>query len=279
LAYLRVIHSSKDTAALLRIVNVPSRRLGKERIAVLVKDAENQSRSLWESIQALISGEIRFATNDKAAEGALATLVRTITSIRKKLKSNDMNLVSEIIDWLRNNVNYDDYLRKKFGPNADERIGNLDELKNFALEVDRATKENVLPDVIVETTAEEETPLERFLGNIALMTDVQDAGEDKVDSVLYLTVSADDQITISTIHAAKGMTLSEVSDYIGLEWPVVFIPGMYQGSIPHLKAEDTDEERRLLYVAMTRAQGILYLSFPSKNSNGGINEDDFAHFR
>ena len=64
---------------------------------------------------------------------------------------------------------------------------------------------------------------------------------------------------------------------IGLEWPVVFIPGLYQGSIPHLKADDTDEERRLLYVAMTRAQSLLYLSFPSKNSNGGIANNYLAH--
>ena len=63
---------------------------------------------------------------------------------------------------------------------------------------------------------------------------------------------------------------SEIINKLGLEWPVVFIPGLYQGSIPHLKADDTDEERRLLYVAMTRAQCLLYLSFPSKNSNGGI---------
>lgn len=60
-----------------------------------------------------------------------------------------------------------------------------------------------------------------------------------------------------------------VSDSVGLEWPVVFIPGVYQGSIPHSRAEDVDEERRLLYVAMTRAQSLLYLSFPSKNSKDG----------
>jgi len=55
----------------------------------------------------------------------------------------------------------------------------------------------------------------------------------------------------------------------GLEWPVVFIPCVYEGSIPHFRSEDVAEERRLLYVAMTRAQGLLYLSYPSKNSNDG----------
>lgn len=55
----------------------------------------------------------------------------------------------------------------------------------------------------------------------------------------------------------------------GLEWPVVFIPGVYQGSIPHLRSENIDEERRLLYVAATRAQSLLYLTFPAKNGLGG----------
>jgi len=57
---------------------------------------------------------------------------------------------------------------------------------------------------------------------------------------------------------------------VGLEWPIVFIPAVYQGSIPHSRAEDTDEERRLLYVAMTRAQALLYMSCPVKNSQKGI---------
>jgi DNA helicase II / ATP-dependent DNA helicase PcrA len=61
----------------------------------------------------------------------------------------------------------------------------------------------------------------------------------------------------------------EFSDVLGLEWPVVFIPGIYQGSIPHSKSEDVDEERRLLYVAMTRAESLLYLSLPIQNGSGG----------
>jgi hypothetical protein len=75
-------------------------------------------------------------------------------------------------------------LRKKFGPDADERIGNLEELKTFAIEVDRVTMEHTLPELgITEATLENETSLSRFLGNIALMTDVRDEGEDKVDCV------------------------------------------------------------------------------------------------
>jgi DNA helicase-2/ATP-dependent DNA helicase PcrA len=187
LAYLRVIHSLKDTAALLRIINVPGRRLGKERIAVLVTDSETKSRSLWESVQALIGGEIRFTSNDRAMETAIRNFVRTITAARRILVSKDIPSVSDLIDYVREHVSYDDYLRKKFGPDADERIGNLEELKTFASEVDRVADENVLPDIgMVEVQDEGETALERFLGNIALMTDVRDAGEDMVDCVSCL---------------------------------------------------------------------------------------------
>jgi DNA helicase II / ATP-dependent DNA helicase PcrA len=204
--------------ALLRIINVPGRRLGKERIAVLVKDTETKSRSLWESIQALLVGEIRFASNDKVAENALRGFVRTIAAARKTLASTEITNVAELIDYIRENVNYDDHLRKKFGPEADERIANLEELKTFSVEVERVTEENNLPDIgIVEAKEEEETALERFLGNIALMTDVRDAGEDKVASVGHYLRRAEVQITISTIHAAKGFKcFNLLTDRIGM---------------------------------------------------------------
>ena len=100
--------------------------------------------------------------------------------------------------------------------------------------------------------AAEET-LSKFLANVALATEIQreDESDESNNTPQY-------RVTISTIHAAKG-----------LEWPVVFIPSAFEGSIPHSRAEDTNEERRLLYVAMTRAQALLYISCPMKNSQRG----------
>jgi DNA helicase-2/ATP-dependent DNA helicase PcrA len=85
--------------------------------------------------------------------------------------------------------------------------------------------------------------LSKFLANVTLSSAADQEGGDG------------EQVTISTIHAAKG-----------LEWPIVFMPAMYDGSIPHSRADDHDEERRLLYVGMTRAQGLLYLSCPVKQA-------------
>ena len=188
-----MIRSLKDSAALLRIINVPNRRLGKERIAMLVKDGETKDRTIWESIQGLISGEIRFASTDKAAETGLAQFVRCITVARRQLVEGELPTVSELIDYVRKGVKYDDHLRKKFGPDTDERIGNLEELKTFASELDRVTEENVLPDIgVADAQVEEETPLSRFLGNIALMTDVKNGVDEKADSVsLFLNFTDD----------------------------------------------------------------------------------------
>ena len=102
-----------------------------------------------------------------------------------------------------------------------------------------------------------EEVLARFLASISLSADRQ-AIEDGVEKQC---------ITISTIHAAKG-----------LEWPVVFVPAVYEGSIPHSRAEDTDEERRLLYVAMTRAQALLYLSVPKRQSRDNAEETMLSQF-
>jgi superfamily I DNA/RNA helicase len=158
--------------------------MGKERIATLVNNSESKSRPLWESLQAFVSGGLRFPQNDQGAERALTNLVRTLGCARQQLAANLIPNVAELIDFVRDKVNYDDHLKKKFGPEADERIGNLEELKNFAGEIERITEDNQLPDIGgEEETRVEESPLERFLGNISLMTDVRDSGDDKIDSV------------------------------------------------------------------------------------------------
>jgi DNA helicase II / ATP-dependent DNA helicase PcrA len=69
------------------------------------------------------------------------------------------------------------------------------------------------------------------------------------------------------------------SDDVGLEWPVVFIPGVHSGSFPVAKTTNLDEERRLLYVAMTRAQGLLYLSYFQDPTYGdGISKKSSSDF-
>ena len=187
--------------------------MGKERITVLLKDSETKNRTLWESIQALISGEIRFASSDRAAEISLSSLVRCINTARQKLASGDLATVADLIDYIRKTLQYDEYLRKKFGPEVDERLGNIEELKTFSKEVDQVTEENTLPDIgISEATEEEETALSRFLGNIALMTDVRDGGEEKADCVCYYLTITEKRLLYPPFTLPRVFTSISVSD-------------------------------------------------------------------
>jgi DNA helicase II / ATP-dependent DNA helicase PcrA len=180
-----VIHSPDDSAALLRIVNVPNRRLGKQRIDILVKDGQTNSRSLWQSLHALISGEIRFPTKDTVTESCLVSFIASIKTAQQNHASRQLATVSDLINYVRSVLGYDGHLRKKFGPEFDERVGNVEELKTFSTEIEQVTEENKLPDIGVGGSQnQEETPLQRFLGNIALMTDVRDAEDDKYDNVI-----------------------------------------------------------------------------------------------
>jgi len=176
---------------------------------MLVRDSEAKNRTLWESVMGLISGEIRFSSNDKAAEAGLGSFIRCINLSRQKLAAGDLSTVSELIDYVRKQLQFDDYLRKKFGPEADERINNLEELKTFSKEVEQVTDENKLPEIgVLETTEEEETPLSRFLGNIALMTDVRDGAEDKIDCVGHNPISPNSRSLYQPYTPRKANTIS-----------------------------------------------------------------------
>jgi len=168
--------------AIQRILNVPNRRLGDQRLSHFINDSEANSRSIWNSIEAFLRGEIRFPINDKQAEDNLAAFMRTIRLAQTRLATGQIASVADLIDFVREQVKYDGHLRKKFGPEADERIANLDELKTFANEIAKFTNENELPDIGLGDTPEE-SPLERFMGNISLMTDVQSGEDEKFDNV------------------------------------------------------------------------------------------------
>ena len=155
-------------------------------MAVLLKHSESKSLSMWDTIHAFLRGEFRFATVDKQAEDNIAAFTNTIKVARERLVSQQIASVAELIEFVRESVRYDAHLRKKFGPEADDRIANVEELKTFANEIAKVTNENELPDIGLGETPEESL-LERFLGNITLMTDVQDGDDGKLDNVWGLT--------------------------------------------------------------------------------------------
>lgn len=279
LDYLRVIQNPGNNDALVRVVNVPPRRVGETTVKALIEEGFRGKKTLWEVIKGGIRGEIRLETKiTKTAEQGLASFANVIITARKMLFEEENEIfiggdrlglnarmeptqkttLVDIVYYLMKKLCYGDYLERHYPEDWESRWSNVEELvMQAASYMNDATNnlseeddEEALPQIDGIEQQKSSTiveSLDRFLANVSLVSEAQE--EEKKEVALR------EEITISTIHMAKG-----------LEWPVVFIPGCYEGSIPHSRCDDTDEERRLLYVAMTRAMVILYMSCPKKNS-------------
>ncbi|CAI4220002.1 unnamed protein product [Parascedosporium putredinis] len=224
LDYLRVIYQPDNNDAVVRIINKPKRGVGEVTIKKLLEEAETSKLSLWSMILGHCRGQRKLKTNlTKAAENKLSGgLIRMICGLRHRRERKGENgepvlgLVS-LMEDLITQLDFREHIRASYPEEHESRLSNVDELLTLA------------EDFVKDLDLEEDLP--------------------EVEGVTEL-------VTISTIHAAKG-----------LEWPVVFVPAVYTGSLPHSRSEDDDEERRLLYVAMTRAQALLYLTVPWHTHN------------
>lgn len=245
--YLRTISHPDNNQAFLAIINVPSRKIGETSVAQLIKLGEDQKLSLWAVVQKVLCGDLSTAKKlSKPCEQELGRLVSLIKNARQKMDTMVPAVVpSKLIDFIVKSLDFENYLKERYQNDHEDRLENVKELITHASEVllQPSSEEQLAPVDGIEQQRLDgaQEVLAQFLANIVLSTEVENSeeGNDKP------------RVTISTIHSAKG-----------LEWPVVFIPAVYEGSIPHSRADDTDEERRLLYVAMTRAQALLTLTFP-----------------
>jgi DNA helicase II / ATP-dependent DNA helicase PcrA len=257
LDYLRTISQPNNNAALSAIINVPSRKIGDESVKELLRLADENGVSLWAVIQKITKGELVMRKKlSRPAEQNLCRLISLIKEAKKKMCNVSAESTAKfLLDYCIKQLDFKQYLRGKHAEDHENRWANVEELRNQAADIaqsgsgkDRTEDDEGLPDI--EGLEKQQLDgnneaLASFLANITLSSDLQ-AAEDGLEKAC---------VTISTIHSAKG-----------LEWPIVFIPAVYEGSIPHSRAEDTDEERRLLYVAMTRAQALLYLTCPLRQS-------------
>lgn len=275
LDYLRVISQPKNNDALARIINVPSRGVGLTTVKALLEEAEGKASNLWTLVRDTVQGHAKPKSKiSKQAEHSLSLFVNIILTVRNKLLDPvDPHSPEDLLKLLLKKIELRGYLEKSYEDNHEARWANVEELLVQASDYTLSKSQNsaklgdeeMLPEIKgleQETGNAAEDLLSKFLANVALATELQT--EEKTIEGEVVTQS---QVTISTIHAAKG-----------LEWPVVFIPSAYDGSIPHSRAEDTNEERRLLYVAMTRAQALLYISCPIKNSQRGKTNSSFDRY-
>jgi DNA helicase-2/ATP-dependent DNA helicase PcrA len=254
LDYLRVISQPEHNDAVFRVMNIPARQVGDVTRKALLEEAEIKKVTLWKLVLDIAQGRRRSNCKISAqAQKGIDQFVNIILTSREKLlpaKGENCNLY-ELIGHILQKISFEAYLKQTHKDNWQDRWANVEELVAQATQMATAIangeeiSDDALP-VVDGTEQRQDTAadiLSKFLANVTLSSAADQEGGDT------------EQITISTIHAAKG-----------LEWPVVFMPALYDGSIPHSRADDHDEERRLLYVGMTRAQGLLYLSCPVKQS-------------
>ena len=257
--YLRVVENPSNSEAVERIINAPARGIGDATVKALKEEAQTKGVSLWQFVRAVAQGQRKPKKELKgAARAGLDKFAGIILDGQRKLQSmgdQGASLV-DLLQLLIKKLGLQEYIKKKYPDECEARWLNVEELLAQATDasdparMQAMVEENDLPiidGVEQRALSASDDALSLFLANIVLSTSGEEKAEKEGERIT--------QLTVSTIHAAKG-----------LEWPVVFIPACYDGSIPHSRAEDHDEERRLLYVGMTRAQVLLYLSSSQRNS-------------
>lgn len=234
LAYLRLMLTTTDNVAMLRVVNKPARAIGKTTTDAIEQHAIANHTTLWDSTEMMIQAHELGAR----AEAALSAFRSMILELRNETASKP---VDGVLELLFEKTGYKLMLESDKTEDGEGRIANVNELINAAAEA-----------------AERGEGIADFLDHAALVSDA-----DSVDEKA--------QVSLLTIHNAKG-----------LEFPVVFVAGMEEGLFPHKRSIDTpsmiEEERRLCYVAMTRAEKILYLSWARmrRRFGGGPAEPSMA---
>jgi DNA helicase-2/ATP-dependent DNA helicase PcrA len=239
LAYLRVISNPADTVNLRRIINVPKRGIGDRAEACVAALAERERIPF---IAALGRPEDApgIATRSVAAIKGFTGLLEELGRIHE----DDEQGVGALLEAVIDKSGYLNELRASHDPQDETRVENLAELVAVAQECD-------------ETRAEtgEVASLEDFLEQVSLVADADEIPDND---------EAADQgvVTLMTLHTAKG-----------LEFPVVFLTGMEDGTFPHLRSladpKELEEERRLAYVGITRARERLHVSRAAVRSAWG----------
>ena len=255
LDYLRVVTHTGNSDALLRIINAPSRSIGEATVRQLASGAEAAQMPLWDFVKDVAQGHRSTERSlAKSTDRSLCAFVGLIEACRQKLleSENGRRTPRTLLEFIIKKLSFQDYLTVAYPLDETSRWANVEELLNLADDAAMSEEDadESLPDIKgleQQQMHPGQEALDRFLANVALSTETSQNEEE-----------VKERVTISTIHAAKG-----------LEWPVVFVPAVYEGILPHSRSDDCDEERRLLYVAMTRAKASLYLSYPLRQSPRG----------
>ncbi len=225
ISYLNLIANTSDNISFERVVNEPKRGVGPGTVEKIRNFAAGQEMSLLEASSQIMLSPVK----GKAAQ-AVFDFANLILNLREQL---DELTVTELVELVLERTAYTEQLEAQATLESQARIENIEEFlsvtKNFDEDSENDTEETGLDR------------LSRFLNDLALIADTDDGDQES------------SEVTLMTLHAAKG-----------LEFPVVFIIGMEENVFPLSRAaEDEDEleeERRLAYVGITRAERVLFLT-------------------
>ncbi|EJQ7831659.1 DNA helicase PcrA [Staphylococcus pseudintermedius] len=221
LSYLRLIANSADDISLQRIINVPKRGIGPSSVEKIATYAVDHELTMFDAL-----AEVDFIGLSKKVTQAAAEFYQLMSNL---MQEQEFLEVSEIVDEVLEKSGYREMLEREQSIESRSRLENIDEFMSVPVDYEK-------------NTPLEEQSLINFLTDLSLVADVDGA-------------NLEDGVTLMTMHSAKG-----------LEFPIVFIIGMEESIFPHIRAiqsesdHEMEEERRISYVAITRAEEELYLS-------------------
>ena len=225
LAYVRLAHFNDDDSSFERIVNTPTRGIGQKTIEELRIVAKRDNCSLWQASMHIIQHKLLSAR-------ALSALEGFVHLVHSMCETDEKNSLDQHVDQVIHKSGLIEHYKKEKGEKGQARIENLEELVTASSEFDIGDDEEL----------QQMDTLSAFLAHAAL-----ESGETQSDAYT-------DCVHMMTLHSAKG-----------LEFPDVFLVGMEEGLFPHQRSSEDltqlEEERRLCYVGITRAEKKLSFTF------------------
>lgn len=224
LAYLRLIANNDDDLALARVINEPKRGIGATSFEKMARFAIDHDRTIYDSLQELdFMGLTGRAANETAK---FRDLIAGFTKMQEYLS------VSELVEEVLDKTGYREMLQREKTIEAESRLENIEEFLSVTNSFEKRSED-------------EDKSLVAFLTDLALIADIDSLDKEENKDA--------EKVVLMTMHGAKG-----------LEYPIVFIIGMEENVFPHARSmqdeEEMEEERRLAYVGITRAEQKLYLT-------------------
>jgi DNA helicase-2/ATP-dependent DNA helicase PcrA len=227
ISYLKLALNPHDSIALMRVINSPARGLGKQTLDQIERHAKDYGVSHWETISILTEKGAGLSPRATTALKNFQQIITNLVSATTNASSSE-SPVSDVVKAAILDTGYANALKSENSDEAEARLENLQELVNAAVDYDEQEQEG----------------LRDFIDHAALVSDTDQYKRDA-------------PVTLMTMHAAKG-----------LEFPLVFIVGLEDGLFPHSRSAadpaELEEERRLCYVAITRAERFLYVTHAMK---------------